>query len=980
MYYLLKFILLCLVSEVAWGNDISALTLIAPIPYNKESRFSQYAVSKIGVSTIGRLINVDDEIRKQITPFNNDLAKYFPKTNELNKLVDDVLIDINANIVKGKITDDKVTAVYSYVGKNLIAKMADRILETEGVKDQQRRNAWVLKILEPFNSCIATSLDSQFDAKHCMSALTAGLVPNIGMAIVHELSKTNLSSSLPEAEQATFNLSQVTTYQTCLGDFLPKATPKNVNSCALIAMKKGVESITEKKLASTLKSSSSSPEASDKIKENVWAPFDGCVKNVGSNTPNPIPLAQQFSSCIDQLVVQTGTQIVSDKVEHTPALRLAFSAAEVKNLSSEKALQFKKCSENLVKKDIRKNGVIDTSTCENAITNDLVYQTVLKKFNQSALDQVKGTSIDPGLLQDEGKKILDNCWKQNQAATQREACLRKSTIEFSIKVAERRLDFSVPKEIASRKKIQKDALANFRTCLEKRVPLNISEEEHLTEKMDPCTSTLLRSATNTVVEESIDTALNENLGNKKDLDLSADRAKLKTQILANFKECLIGKTDLAPCTDQVTKEATLTIALAAGRVSRGQQLPKSPTPSSDYLAIENKLKTCTTTILTGVELSKHLDDCKKSFVIEMARTIGIEKFNTTLKDLLGTKKYEESLPHTVTMLQKYNKCLDDLYKDYKDVSICTDQLGRDGELVFKDNVNQWMSSEEKDAATEAIKAQFVDFLPCLSGLLPAGGKSPAAKVEKDVAPLMEVIAKLIAQYIEYSPENAKQDIEELIAQFAKDMHDSTDSAVARKNIVDLLYKNGAFDQFLKSYVRKIVGDSFAKIPDSFLPKALKDSLISKENFDAIFNSTEGKKIKEAVLNQLINPIIVDGKSGSSPEAVASTADITNQVTRLLINSPYFGEKIIASQVQGSLDNMNALKGLFVKIVYGSNALDWQKVRMTPEGQIAENYIKENIMTPKFKMITVTAEDTKKYNDEAERLVSMAVKKYKEPKK
>ena len=111
------------------------------------------------------------------------------------------------------------------------------------------------------------------------------------------------------------------------------------------------------------------------------------------------------------------------------------------------------------------------------------------------------------------------------------------------------------------------------------------------------------------------------------------------------------------------------------------------------------------------------------------------------------------------------------------------------------------------------------------------------------------------------------------------------------------------------------------------------------------------------------------------------ANVTNQVTHLLINSPHFGEKIITSQIQGSLDNISAFKGLFVKVFFGGkNALDWQYVRQTPKGQIAENYIKENIMTPKFKNTTLSAEEAKKRNAEAERLVGVAVKSYREPKK
>ena len=50
MYFLLKLLLLSLVvSGVSWGNDISSLPLIEPIPYARDAKFGQGMISKTGV-------------------------------------------------------------------------------------------------------------------------------------------------------------------------------------------------------------------------------------------------------------------------------------------------------------------------------------------------------------------------------------------------------------------------------------------------------------------------------------------------------------------------------------------------------------------------------------------------------------------------------------------------------------------------------------------------------------------------------------------------------------------------------------------------------------------------------------------------------------------------------------------------------------------------------------------------------------------
>jgi len=396
--------------SVIFASEISSIPLLLPVDYKREPGFAQNFTSRVAIwagDTVG--VDMGSTIKSKVAPYASDLSKYYPKSGEFDKLIDSSIDEINKTILKGNMTDAKVIAVYAYLGKNLMGKVADRILEVEGVKDPARRQMWVNKVLAPFNSCISAAKNAQYDANHCMDAFTTGLVPNLGSGIVYELSRNNLSSTLPLEEQIAFNQNQVKTYQECLKPFMAKPTSSDVNDCSLIAMKKGVESITDKKLSETIRGAVSAPPVADKIKANVWPGFSECVNRVGSDKNNKTSLPQQFTSCIDNLVQKTGSQIVIDKVETNPALKTTFTSVELRKIGQEKSLQFQKCSEELVTKNIRLNGMINTALCENAITNDLMYLAILKKFNESAKDQVKGTSLDPNAIGLEGKKLLDKC-------------------------------------------------------------------------------------------------------------------------------------------------------------------------------------------------------------------------------------------------------------------------------------------------------------------------------------------------------------------------------------------------------------------------------------------------------------------------------------------------------------------------------------------------------------------------------------------
>ena len=85
MSFLHSYIFLALISGVSWGSEITPFALFEPVPYKRESRFYQYAISKVGVGAVGRFYDVDKAVKKELAPYNKDLEKYLETEEVFDK-------------------------------------------------------------------------------------------------------------------------------------------------------------------------------------------------------------------------------------------------------------------------------------------------------------------------------------------------------------------------------------------------------------------------------------------------------------------------------------------------------------------------------------------------------------------------------------------------------------------------------------------------------------------------------------------------------------------------------------------------------------------------------------------------------------------------------------------------------------------------------------------------------------------------------
>ena len=1015
-------------STLSFASDIDGISILTPVPYERSANAGQTFKSRVTVG-VGNLFNVDvgEEVRKKVEPYKNDLGAYFSRPGELEAFVSHVSDMGKQRYLANGLNDASLIKFYGFLGEELIGGIANKILAKEGVADESRRELWVKKIITPFKSCIGKAKNSQYDASHCMDALTSSLVPSAGIGIVHELSRTKLNSSLPESQRAKFNTDQVAFYKSCILKTAAKSS--DVKNCAIDSMSNGVIKVTEPKLTKIIGDSASSALAAKAIKQSVWPSFTKCNDNVNGAKGE---VSEQFMDCIDDLVKDTGVLIVQDKITNTAAIKANYSKDEINKLSNEKKLVFKNCIEEQKKYNVRKDGMLDTSRCENLITNDITYKVVVNTLGETAKDSFKGDQTQINRMSALGKSTIDKCWDNDQSASERESCLRKTILSFSESVAQVKLDKAIPTNLANKGEITSISLRDFKSCLEKKLPTNISSSPDLSSKTGECATSLTVKVAQRVATESIKVKAQESrlspeetrqllatqvddkfmncIGSKPtDEKIESCSGQLKKnaatllaskQIRANasgkmsqpdvdalvnnlvsdkFSNCLGASPSddkLNDCIGKLTKDATRSIVLAYEKKQIKEQLNADFTPDKLKL-VEDEFLACVNKEMKSEDLKKELDECTKKFSIAFAKALGDLKFNSLMTSVLGTDGVNANKSDMQEIMSKYNSCLDDLNKfSLEDglldkLSFCTDELQRRGLNLVTSAVNQWMSSEQKDAATLMVKNEFARFLPCLGGLLPSQPYSP--KLEANVESILKPTSMIIAQYIEYNPENAKQSLDQIIKKLSGDLKDVATNPASRKELINMLYQNGALDQFLKSMVRGQVKDSLGKMSEADMPSNLKDYLGNKDTIDKVFDTEEGKAIKDMVMEKILKPVLMEQADLKSPLMTAGMDSIKEKVIKTLVYSPHFGDEILKKSIQTQLDNQNFFIKLAARVAYGNQSLNWDVVRNTPQGQIAETYIRENVLMPKMKGQVQTKEEEAKVKAESERLVKEAVK-------
>lgn len=1130
---------------------------------NTKSKFLIYMGDSLGMVDLGK------KVQDAIKPYEKDLAGYFAP-GELTKIINDINTKTKRDIIKGDLTDVKARQTLSVFGNELIGKIADRILEKQGVKDKSRRDLWVAKILAPYNKCNAKATNALYHSKHCLEALASAMVPNTGIALVYELSKSNLAGTLQTHDRPAFLDKQVDAYITCIKR-IKDPTTQQVTDCAISSMKSGVLHASKVGLQKqVLPSVNNSKETYAKIESSVFPTFETCVSKVNSSSKD---LVADFYGCIDNLVMNTGSQVVQYKVNNTDAITENFSKNEINKLSTESTQEFNSCMLDIKKKNIRVDGMLNTSICETRITNKIT----LKVINAQFADTAKSAGSSPKEIENiisKGQKILSSCWKSDMNESSRESCIRQSVIKFADTVAIISFDKAIPSDLKTKNEIKDQGLKDLQACLEKNLPQKPSTDSSLSKKLDnckfdvtlkvairtaedslkdlgkdlptdklkelidrivhqkfkkclgekpsdkildDCSNTLKITAAKEISEllfavnvdnfvetngglnklglkpdeinsfksnltkntnicidngkeardvmpsinkclkssikelalflgsaqynastqsmykdrkdtgdnlrlsfqtklknclsekddssfsisdytsnidkcservgkavmlevgtDQIDHNLNSYLADAPKQDNSQTRKSLREKLLGNFSQCLNASKDSAPCISAMKKDATKSIVLAYGQSQVKAQLLLAESPLKIKL-IEDQYKACIDKATTDTEL----DECVKNFAIDFAKSLGEMKVLPLLKKTLGSEDYDRNKGQVDLLMGNYKKCLSDLttvsMSDgfMEKLAVCTKGLETKTIGFVKSVMNNWMTSGEEDKISKSIKDEFSSFLPCLGMALP-GGEPWSEMDDRKIESILKPVAILLGQYIDYDINVAKKSLNEILQTLAHELKNG-DTEKAKREVINLLQKNGALDQLLKTMVRTNVVDAFKGISDKDVPLHLKDELTKRETINAIFDSEFGKRMRDKIMSEVVMPALTQGKELTGPELSKAQEAIKSDIIVELVNSPRFGTKLVDYSIEKQLKETGWFTKLIGKALYSGDAFVWSNLKTTHSGQAAEKYIKEKILIPKFKGQKISTKDEQQIMKQAEELVTQAVKRYSDEK-
>ncbi len=493
----------------------------------KEGKF--ISILAIQLNKAFKVVDFTKSIEDAMRSHDKELRPFF-KPNELHNLLVAVNQKANQDIIgSGTLTEDKAREILALNGRKLIPFIYDRLLESKGVKDPSRRQLWADQLLKPYESCVAKATNFYGHTQHCFIAFSETILPNVGLAISYEKNRDLIlqESKIKAEEKDRFLESRASTYLHCAKNIKEMKT-SDVIICA-------ANSILE---ANLLPMIDQNMALYKEIEAKIFPQFKACLSDYGKY-PTEEKKEKIYVYCIDKLMDLSGREVVAYKIRTTSAVTNLYQGKDLENVIRTSQRSFAECIFYLQEKNIRNDGMVDVSKCDNKVTNEITFLVVDKSFADTADTSSKDFKIVEK-LKTQGTATLRSCWKSDQSTDAKESCIRKSIIIFADSVSKVALDAAIPADVKTKDQISKDSQELLRSCLNTNLAARPSEDAKLTAKIDLCKSKTVLSAALATADVSI-------------RDIGSD---IRKNILDNIVTSLV-QNDFAQCLGAAPSETVL---------------------------------------------------------------------------------------------------------------------------------------------------------------------------------------------------------------------------------------------------------------------------------------------------------------------------------------------------------------------------------------------------------------------------------------
>ncbi len=949
-----------------------------------------------------------------------DLAKYFPDRYEKRKIVEKATQGLK-QFYDSPGEETLIKALTSATNV-LTSAIVERVLTTEAEASEQRIEVWKKHLLAPMNQCLA-KVKSFDQAQKCVNVYSSDIQKNIGLAITAELTIKKVVPSHPmkETDAPKIVLESTSAYAKCI-----QTKNAKIEDCVLSSMRESIAKTAD--LTIRTKLASIPREKLDPIRVKGMKTAEACL---GKATEEP-----EFLSCIDTLTYSVSTEAAPLVIANHKALKAAVSKAEIPAFVKTGSETFTKCM-NRQENNLRNPGDLDSDKCSLETENSVVYKIALNKMLTAVNDNTSPDSRERDFVTAKVKGKFESCAVDSAPLEKREACLRENVIFTTNLIFMTTVKRGATPKLRQSNWEKRFSLWNEKLtgCLDKSLPKNISTEnidpaiygciadtagsvaaaevEVATEPylhhnaagfgdritktsfvpclkaarevtgkvVDGCSSKLRTVVTKEVVAHELEEAGKAHYGSPTALDL----AKQKLYTCVDSAKGSAEKID--SCTSETQKAVTTKVLFHVFRKEADDQV--GPKKSAELLPeIEKDFQSCVAAIPSPPHKEDEnapvpLDKCMLKFIVDGADRVGTAKLDAVLKPMVGKSGYDKMAAENKKNLEVYRACLKNIHvyateKITLEIILCGNTLEMNSVAALRRYIRGEMDKYVGNQKAGAVDELIALAIPCLDGL--TGDSKPADDLQSvDPEGMLAGLLKLIGTYIRYDVDIAQRRVPEILSDLMQDL-EMAGPVEARRKLVKSLADKGFLDQLLKQIVQDTLTEKLSAVPnEDRLPKAEEENLISKENLNVIFKGAAGEKLRAQIVKTVLEPVLVDQQDYSSFPVKTALSEVEHEVALTLLDSPQFGRRMAKLYAQKGIDDKAnsylGIPGVFISMIYGSEAKDWNKVRETESGKKAEAYIREKLLAPNFLSEKLSKEEEQKRRAEAATLVQAAMSEF-----
>ncbi len=211
---------------------------------------------------------------------------------------------------------------------------------------------------------------------------------------------------------------------------------------------------------------------------------------------------------------------------------------------------------------------------------------------------------------------------------------------------------------------------------------------------------------------------------------------------------------------------------------------------------------------------------------------------------------------------------------------------------------------------------------------------------------------------------ARAEVQKLVTQFAE-IAGKKESAQS----LEALIADSSTDPLLQGLIRGLIKKSLSATKDSNISASTLEKLTDEAVIKEIFTSDVLKQVKASAAT-LIQHAGVDDKS-----IVLDGKELQMAVTRAYLASPKVRSHLLQGQINEDIRKRGPIIKMLAPLAAGIMGIElkWEKVRKTPQGQEAEQWVMDQVVMPLAEG-RITPEEAKIRQKEAATRVQAALKK------